>query len=452
MTTDIRRRLARANQVNTPDLWRDIEALSVRTSPDSRLDRVEQSRPGSRIVAGVVALMVFGSAVVFAWSAFKPSPHETDEVSPAETTFEPCVNGWETAQLPEPPGAIDVSISAISGTSQDDIWAVGQYVWAPPGYSPEPLSLGPSQTTAYPLVEHWDGDGWSIVPTADIPESGPMRGAGFVDVAAIAPDDVWAVGSGPTPSGDLIEHWDGETWSLVHIPNETENDILRAVGGSGPDDVWAVGNANETTTLIKHWDGNSWSVVPTPNVGNRENQLWNVAALTSNDAWAVGAAWDRTLVLHWDGRVWSVVPSPNDDRPRTMLYGVDARSPDDAWAVGASWPDINGNRPTNGVIMHWNGNDWAITHSTAPDLPDWSFNEVSVSPSGDAWAVGWAGTQGPNGMLLMHWDGQTWATLNVPPHGIIGGGGALAFIDGAVVAGGTYFDGQANDLFVTRGC
>src|SRR5947209_5075930 len=107
--------------------------------------------------------------------------------------------------------------------------------------------------------------------------------------------------------------------------------------------MWAVGfyaNNGAAQTLVEHWDGNTWSVVPSPNAGTNLNKLQGISALTANDVWAVGfyfysnAGIEQTLVEHWDGTAWSVVPSPNVGTNLNRLYGVAAVSSNDIWAGG----------------------------------------------------------------------------------------------------------------------
>src|SRR5207248_3279171 len=87
--------------------------------------------------------------------------------------------------------------------------------------------------------------------------------------------------------------------------------------------------------------GLGWNSVYSPNVGANDNKLNAVAAISTNDAWAVGSYSDQqfagpnqTLTEHWDGSAWSVVPSGNPGASDDVLLGVAAVSPDDVWAVG----------------------------------------------------------------------------------------------------------------------
>src|SRR5207249_7511912 len=83
---------------------------------------------------------------------------------------------------------------------------------------------------------------------------------------------------------------------------------IRAIS---PTDIWAVGNF----ALIEHWDGNQWSIVPSPN----GSYIRGVAALSSTDVWAVGYYWNcqgspcgwRTLTEHYaDPCTFTPTPSP----------------------------------------------------------------------------------------------------------------------------------------------
>jgi hypothetical protein len=87
-----------------------------------------------------------------------------------------------------------------------------------------------------------------------------------------------------------------------------------------------------------------WQVVPSANIrsgsGFDSNSLYAVAALASNDVWAVGnfnnstTKTVRTLIEHWDGKTWKVISSPHVSS--SGLEGV-ARIPgtNELWTVGS---------------------------------------------------------------------------------------------------------------------
>ena len=193
-----------------------------------------------------------------------------------------------------------------------------------------------------PLVEHWNGSTWTIVPAPTIGldphnpaalakvAAGLASGADenpasadFTSVHAISPDDVWAVGirsfTNPdqeTYTGDqtFTEHWDGTKWSVVAAPDVTvpetsssaEDDLQAVTGSDG--DVWAVGRAQPIGTLVLHWNGTAWSILPSPQTGEN-GVLETVADLAPNNVWAAGDEID-----HWNGQTWS--RDPNHQRLR----------------------------------------------------------------------------------------------------------------------------------------
>jgi len=162
----------------------------------------------------------------------------------------------------------------VAAISSSDVWAVG------------------GATTC-----HFDGSQWTVVPSPQPPSS---EGYLLQDVSGASSTDVWAVGYRVIQQGEgvtdapLIEHWNGSAWSLV--PNVPVALILQGVQANGPSDAWAVGT-DGSRQLILHWEGSAWSSVPTPSPGAGE--LLDVAASGPAILWAAGwysATNQRTLV------------------------------------------------------------------------------------------------------------------------------------------------------------
>ena len=157
-------------------------------------------------------------------------------------------------------------------------------------------------------------------------------------------------------------------WSAAHSPALAQTSIFKVVPSPSPTtagntfnavaaisgtDAWAVGFQNENQlngarTLTEHWDGARWNVVSSPNPGstprcqgaNTGNILNAVAAVSSNNVWAVGFSFDcssdlKPMILHFDGVKWSVLKSPplgtNDN---SALNGITAIAADNIYAVG----------------------------------------------------------------------------------------------------------------------
>ena len=87
-------------------------------------------------------------------------------------------------------------------------------------------------------------------PGLHVVRSPVINGSELLAAAAIAHNDIWAVGVVRDISGTastLAEHFDGTSWSVV--PTPVVNDPLVAVAGSASNDVWAVGS--QTNVVIR---------------------------------------------------------------------------------------------------------------------------------------------------------------------------------------------------------
>ena len=311
-----------------------------------------------------------------------------------------CADAWTVAPQPVPPAGSS-ELDAVGAASATDAWAVG--------YAFDPVA-GVTGT----LAERFDGTAWSVVPTADGPNSSANLLSG---VDARTPADAWAVGTFIRKNNlekTLIEHWDGAAWT-----REPSVDAGQPAGGSldgvaaiAPDDVWAVGSYGQgapSRTLIEHRDGTSWRIVPSPNKGPFPNSLSSVAAIAADDVWAVGtwftkAFVDRTLVLHWDGTSWERVPSPNVGAGANDLVSVDAAATDDVWAVGVAGLKT--------LTEHWDGTSWSVVKSKTPGGNADLAGVVAIA-SDDVWAVGGRFDPQPRALrtLVEHWDGTRWSVV-----------------------------------------
>jgi hypothetical protein len=252
-----------------------------------------------------------------------------------------------TAASPDPKtiGVFPLGVATLSAT---DAWSAGMFYRAD-----KDVTAGLDPVGA--LTEHWDGTAWRQVPNP----AGSRHDAYLVGIGAVSPSDVWAVGRQPDDAGKivpLVEHWDGHAWSVVPVPTGNKESALYAVSTSGRD-VWAAGvqtregTSNLAVPLIEHWDGRSWKVADIPDVGN--SRAIAVYAAAPNDVWA--PLEDPTGVnefLHWDGRSWTTVPVPG---PRgaglTYLYqGIGGTGPGDVWAAGTVTDAYQTVRPQ---IAHW---------------------------------------------------------------------------------------------------
>jgi len=310
-----------------------------------------------------------------------------------------CGSAWTVAAQPAPSGS--GGLEDVAASSVVDAWAVGHRYDGQEGHT---------------LIEHHDGVSWTVVPSADGPAAAQSVLTG---VSARTAADAWAVGASTKANNlvrTLVERWDGTSWTRVKSPNagRPANGVLSGVAALATDDVWTVGSYGQGgpgRTLIEHWDGTVWTVVPSPNKGPFPNALSDVAAVAPDDVWAVGTWFtkafdDRTLTLHWDGSAWHRVKSPNAGPASAAndLVSVAAIATDDVWAVGA--------RGLHTLTLHWDGLGWSAVHSPTPGgIAD--LAGVVASGPGDVWAVGGRVDPQANAVrtLVEHWDGTTWTVM-----------------------------------------
>jgi len=303
--------------------------------------------------------------------------------------------GWcLNAPAPHVPTGKVQFLSKVSAPAANDVWVLGGY------------DTGQESGPRGEFAAHWDGSSWQL-RMLRIPEGGVIE-----DIAAVNAHDVWVVGSGER-NHPLIEHWDGFGWSDVVSRNAGG---LNAITALSPDDVWAVGGAVGDHSLIEHWDGSSWHVMPNPAIGTLEA----VSAASPSDIWAVGErgdsapqTWSNTLTEHWDGSSWRVVPSPTVPGPSgkrfDWLFGVSA-TPTGAWAVGmrGTPPGIGGGGE-HALVLHRTRGRWQLVSPprSAPADILWSVTTAGGSP----WVVG---EKGVYGMLIAHFSHGRWVEPHLP--------------------------------------
>jgi hypothetical protein len=373
-----------------------------------------------------------------------------------------------SAAIPAPSagGSTYNALSAVAALAPNNVWAVGE--------DNAPGTGGPGQSSGIQaLVEHWDGVHWSLVPAA----SSNSNGNALTGIAAISSSDIWAVGSGAPSrpqgcgigSGATIEHWDGVRWTSISVPQPSgspqQEFSLASVAAVATNNVWAVGGvlsyyrgqSSAFSPVIEHWNGSAWStvsgpsngtvagltgvaatatgspvavgqteaangpattlveqyssgvwaVVDSPSPGTLANELKGIAASSSTDIWAVGDSAGGTLVEHWNGSAWGYYLSPNGAPADVTLNGVAARASNDAWAVGTA-PGTGYNDVE--LIEHWNGSQWSIVPGAARGgQANVQLNGVAALSATDAWAVGAAA-----GPYAEHWNGAQWTIVPTP--------------------------------------
>ena len=213
-------------------------------------------------------------------------------------------------------------------------------------------------------------------------------------------------------------------WTIVpteHLGVEQ----FSGVAALSRDDAWAVGDrmlgSGRYIPIIEHWNGRLWRAVEGPRLVQAGfARLLDVAGSSSDDVWAVGGrhAWEGSEALfeHWDGTEWKLVKPPATLYTSSWLWSVEALAADDVWAGGltSDWP---GEAP---LIEHWDGASWRVV-PTPTDIGA-AIQDFSAISADDVWAVG-SSFRKPNQAsrpLVLHWDGDTWTRVAMPNPGPAG--------------------------------
>jgi hypothetical protein len=347
-------------------------------------------------------------------------------------------SGWTIVTSPSSsPAADDITLGSACANA-DQCWAVGVTI-----------NNINSNSIFSPLMESWNGASWALASTPVIPAG---SGGGLFATSCVTGSDCWAVGAvlgaagDGSPTGTLIEHWDGGAWSIVPspTPDGVTGALLQGVSCTSSTNCVAVGfttdqNGENLSSVVEQWDGSAWTIQSDANSGQPFDQLDAVHCVAADNCWAVGNAGpnqqnpnflpifpgavdDQGFIEHWDGTSWTMTPSTSLDSPNGgYLNGITCTNGSDCWASGAT-TDATG--MASGILMqHWNGSAWSSVSAAAPGGSTGAIlTGLSCISSTQCWAVGSSGSFGggggsgfqPKGFIDM-WDGSAW-TVDPSPN------------------------------------
>ncbi|WP_150477239.1 hypothetical protein [Streptomyces alboniger] len=269
-------------------------------------------------------------------------------------------------------------------------------------------------------------------------ESGEPRAAGLswayervdavdgelIDGAAMAPDDIWALGSdraatdGRLARGHLL-HFDGQKWAREPMPVEGVPALSRmeSLGSAG---IWlsTVGGTASAPEDPRYalWDGTRWGPVKNAPAG----PLTDVEVIAPDDVWVLRG---DGKVTHWDGDRWTVTPMPAE-----KVAALAGSAPDDVWAVGSrtTGPGVGGagGQVSQPAAMRFDGEKWQLTKTATmrfpapvPPEPYARFTTVDVASrthalvTGEHSFKGYDAEENPDprpSSFTLRWDGSRW--------------------------------------------
>jgi hypothetical protein len=260
---------------------------------------------------------------------------------------------WTAMPSPTPSGAFILQMTGLACSGTSECTAVG---WT---------QLGA-------MVLRFNGATWRLQPTP--PPSGPPFVTAMLNgVSCAGTSACVSVGSF---TGTFAEGWDGSGWSLMSTPNMPGvlNSALVAVSCTAAGSCTAVGNQEDAaggqTSLAYSWNGTAWSVQPTPPVRGAVTIMLSGVSCTSPTAcvavgwYASSAGMQAPVAERWNGHVWSVdLPPVPSGASMASLASVSCASATMCLAVGASQTATGRQQP---LIERWNGSAWADQSAPMP--------------------------------------------------------------------------------------
>jgi hypothetical protein len=166
-------------------------------------------------------------------------------------------NGTQWNVVPSPNPGIQnwfQVLRDVRAVSATDVWAVGFYYIEP--------------EVSRVLILHWDGTQWTQVSTPNV-----VTNSNYLnDLAVVSADDIWAVGHAGNTNFEnqpLVMHWNGTQWSIVPGPTfSSAYNALSGVASIGRNMIWAVGTISgvngglNSRTLLEYYGGRFTDVLP----------------------------------------------------------------------------------------------------------------------------------------------------------------------------------------------
>ncbi|HET6349276.1 MAG TPA: hypothetical protein VFH88_09365 [Candidatus Krumholzibacteria bacterium] len=273
-------------------------------------------------------------------------------------------------------------LSAVWGSAPDTVYAVGYpgVVLRNDGHAWTAIPGPPSLQ----LMRIWGTDGANMYVGAT-DSLYHFDGATWTNTGIYVRDSVWGIwGSSRndvwvTDGTNWPWHYDGSKWANLY---PYVNYPFTNFWGLGPDDLYGVG----TDGFVAHYDGTSWS---SQNLGDYFLRTqWGTA---HDDIWVGGfpqRGFGGGTLFHYDGVDWT---------PSGEFLGSGLRD---------IWSNRNGSRAiavsVYGRILRKENNTWR----SDGDVTTQQLNAVWGAPTGEAFAVGNAGT-------CLKFNGQSWVPVTI---------------------------------------
>jgi hypothetical protein len=314
---------------------------------------------------------------------------------------------WSIQETPSFPSETGGGLQSVSCPSSESCTVVGHY---------DNIQFGPT-----PLVERWNGTGWSFEELAT------PTGALTVEMTGVScgsTEFCIAVGTYENTSLKVLttaEFWNGKEWTLQTPGSPTGATRSQLLGVSCmPAARWcaAVGNyvnsSKVQVPLAEIANGNEWIVsataVPT---GAKTISLSGVSCISSEACTAVGQYTNSggmtvPLAERWNGTAWAIQGTTTvAGAITTKLSGVSCASEAACTAVGHYINSANVEVP---LAERWNGTAWSVQEPPSPSgAKSSSLSGVSCVASEACTATGsYVNSSNVKVTLAERWTGGAW--------------------------------------------
>jgi len=246
MGADLRKRLGKANDLERPELWDEVQSRVRHGVVPMRVEIGAAVPTRQRLLTVVVALAVFSLAGAFLWRAFTPTP---DAGVGDDGAAQARLSATRFQMVGEPSDVI-----TEVGYGDGSVWVVGlTTLWRVDPASGEvaaaiPIASKEWDSIAVGASRVWLSHGLTIsaIDTATKTESWrvDLPPTGFIEDIAVADDALW-VSVQRHPSGELVA-LDPDTGTVLRSVNLGTSGEIQVVHG----ELWIDGHNSTGTNAI----------------------------------------------------------------------------------------------------------------------------------------------------------------------------------------------------------
>ena len=226
--------------------------------------------------------------------------------------------------------------------------------------------------------------------------------ASVIGFTLAAPTSAAAAGGSAGPAAVVVS----TPWRVVYA-TRSGAPLLQDVAAVSTNNVWAVGDRGSGPFVV-HWDGRQWHTSGIPHPAGFDAQ--SIQASSAGRVWVLGFLpnSNQAAAIEWNGSTWHVVRLPTDAGTTGMIFG-----PADMWLTGNTiFCNFSGSKCTT-TVLHWNGKIWNrfTVHTMVADIEGTS--------DGDLWIVGTdnnhqVGNQQVGELVAFRWSGKSWQWVRMP--------------------------------------